>query len=365
MEQSSRITQISALLIFCFLVSVVCGCSGADSQTVNRAAMTFRTSPSVEKDRIMARNSLKLLTEQDKNYLIGPGDLLEVNIFEWVQRDENKVVEVRVEESGQITLPVINALEAGGLTVSELEDGITQKLLEGRVIVNPRVSVIIKEFRSKRIAVVGKVQTPGEYTLRQNVITLLDALAQAGGLSEEAGYELHVIRTRKKPGEATVVAGAPGAGRDGTFVPEVLTVDLIELMEEGNLELNVVLRHGDVVNVPEARQFYVVGFVRKPGGFFLKRPMTVLQAIAMAEGLMEREASPSHCALKRITNNKEEVISLDLVAISRGEQPNIYLLPDDIIDVRQTTTKFVALEVLNFVTRVFHIGYTYRLGDDE
>ncbi len=365
MKQSSRLARIAVFLIYCSLLPILSGCSTSDSQTVNKAAMSFRKSPSAEIDRIMARNSLRLLAEQGNNYLIGPGDLLEVDIYEWVQRDENKVVEVRVEENGQITLPVIRAIEAGGLTISELEEDIINKLVEDKIIINPRVNIIVKEYRSKRIAVVGKVKEPGEYTLQQNVITLLDALALAGGLSEEAGFELHVIRTRKREGEATVVAGVPEAGRNGIPVPEVLTVDLIELMEEGNLQLNVVLKHGDVVNVPEAKKVYVVGFVRKPGGFYLKRPMTVLQAIAMSEGLIEREASPSHCALKRISNNREEVIPLDLVAISRGEKPNLYLLPDDIIDVRQTTSKFVALEVLDFVKRVFHIGYTYRLDNDE
>ena len=135
-------------------------------------------------------------------------------------------------------------------------------------------------------------------------------------------------------------------------------MDLYELLKQGNLDLNVVLRDGDVVRIPRAEQFSVLGFVRRPGRFPLTEPVNVLEGIALAGGLQEREASPKACILKRRTDAGEEIIPLNLVAISRGKAPNRFLLPNDVIDVRQTTAKKVGLEVMDLFRGLFGIGYS-------
>jgi len=344
---------------------------------VNKAAVAAaRLSPSDALSRELALSTMALLDEKKQDYKLGTDDILSVTIFEWLVRDEAKTVEVRVSETGFIHLPLIGSLLVKDQTVNGVEEMIFTCLTEGGFIKQPRISVLVKDFRSKSVAVVGAVVKPGQYSLRENVTTLLDALSLAGGMNERAGYELYVVRPSNSikdvPGGGIIDdtkaalteqnAGLAAFARDGNR--EVMVIDMIELLQEGNLNLNVVLTDGNVVFVPEAPLFYVLGFVRKPGGFALKRPTTVLEGVALAEGLMEGEASPRDCALKRKLPNGEIVIPLDLVAISEGESPNLYLTPNDIIDVRQTTLRKVLLETFEFFKRLFHIGYNLDFDED-
>ncbi len=338
LSRSGKTERFRSFLPILVLSTLFAGCSSTDSQTVNTAVLTIdRCSPSTETDFRLARESRERLDDLVRDYRIGGGDVLEVSIFELEKRDEFKTLDIRIEESGEITIPLTGPLRAGGLTVSELETKITEALIEGEFIKAPRVSVIVKEYQSKKISVLGAVTKPGEFMIRRNAATLLDALGMAGGPTEEAGYEIYIVRAEGKE--------------------ERIAVDLIALMEEGDLDLNVVLGHGDAVYVPKAKRIYVVGFVRKPGGFPLHHPMTVLEGIAMAEGLMEQKASPRDCALKRLNNGVEEIIPLDLVEIARGKSRNFFLQPNDVIDIRQTTTRLITLEFLDFFKRIFHFGY--------
>lgn len=349
--------EIFHRMLLCFCALLLLGgasCSSTDAETVNEMVITLdRFSPSTERDFGLSRNSRLMLEERRQDYRLGPGDVLEINIFELEKRDEFKTVEARVEESGEIIIPIAGSITAGEKTVDELVQLINQRLVEGEFIKEPRTNVTVKEFMSKKVAVVGAVENPGEYMLRQNVTTLLDALGMAGGTTDQAGYELYVVKASRDLQAGRTGAMVPNPG----FDENTIAVDLIALMQEGALDLNVALGNGDVVFVPRAKKFYVVGFVRRPGGFPLNQPMTVLQGIAMAEGLMEREASPTACALKRLSGGKEEIIPLDLLAIAEGEQPNFFLHPNDVIDVRQTTWRFIGLEMLDFFKRIFHFGY--------
>jgi len=206
------------------------------------------------------------------------------------------------------------------------------------------------------------------YTLRQNVTTLLDIVSLAGGLTQRAGGVLYVIRPSagaKTPpvasnAQATAQGKAPGAQG------QTIKVDLYELLEKGDLSLNMVLESGDVVNVPEAPTFSVIGFVRDPGSFPLKKPTTVLEGIALARGLMEEEASPEACLLKRVTAEGEVVMPLNLVAIARGENPNLFLQPNDILAVQQTAQHKAFLDTMSFLKSVVNVGVagSYRLDND-
>jgi len=335
------------------LVAVAGGCGTAGVREVNKAALTQRISHTDDTSRRLARQTRKLLEQRSADYTVGPEDLLEISIFEWEIRNETRAVDVRVGESGTVALPVIGELTVGGLTVQQIKHLLEKRLKSDGILKEPRVSVAVKEFRSKRVAVVGAVEDPGVYTLRQNVTTLLSVLTLAGGTTDKAGQILYVIRAGEEKPPASEKQ-APGEQER----QQVIAIDLYELLEMGNLELNVVLRHGDVVNVPEAKQLFVVGFVRKPGGFPLKRPTSVLQAVALAGGLREREASPSHCILKRRSRFGEELIPIDLVAIAKGRAPNLYLMPDDILDVRQTLAKRLWLGFVDTFRDLFNIGYS-------
>jgi len=395
------------------------GCRTARIRKVNEALYAHRPSQTDDASRLLAFHSRSLLADRRTDYRVGPGDVLEVSIFEWELRDETKAAFFRVSETGRVSLPVIGPLDIGGKNVDEIKALIERRLREGGFIREPQVSVHIREFRSRRVAVVGAVTDPGVYTLRQNVTTLLDVLSLAGGVSARSGTVLHVVRSAAKgratPGaagsgqdqitvgdggeEVTVMVGPrggtvvtegegtaarePGVGKPadqgaGALVEEdtvedespsvaaegeaggsksqIITIDLYELMEEGNLALNMVLQHGDVINVPTAKTFSVIGFVGEPGSFALREPTTVLQGLAMARGLREGQASPKYCYLKRREGKRETVSPLNLVAISEGKAPNFYLQANDVILVRQTKLKKVVTKTVETTTGLISIG---------
>lgn len=284
-----------------------------------------------DESRAIAIESLKQIEKKGQDYLVGPEDLLEISIFEWELREETKTSAFRVSETGYISLPVIGLVYVGGSTVANVRNKIEDTFRSGGFIPDPRISVDIKEFRSNKVSVVGAVRNPGTYTLRQNATTILDILALAGGVSEKAGYLANVIRP------ANVAAGKRAS----------ITIDLYELVIEGNLSINMVLSRGDVVNVPEAETYSVMGSVQKPGNYPMKRPITVMEGIAEAGGPMEKETAPGEVLLHRKMSTGESVLFLDLEAIMKGQKKNCYLQPRDVIEVPEART----YSVIGFVNR--------------
>lgn len=198
-----------------------------------------------------------------KAYRIGPGDLLEIKVFELEQLSQV----VRVSEDGSITLPLLGRVEVDGLT----QDGITQKLtglLQAKYVKKPQVTIFIKEYKSKQIAVIGAVEKPGSYELvgRRN---LLQMVSMAGGFTEKATNEIFVLRSD---------------GLSGTAVS--IPIDLQDLLLNGNQKLNIPIEPNDVINVPVDREIrvFVMGRVTLPGAlkFKISEKVTLLKAIAQA-----------------------------------------------------------------------------------
>jgi polysaccharide export outer membrane protein len=324
----------SGLATFC-LALVVAGCSGA--QKVNQAAL--RASVSSARDRQLALETLARLPEQAVDYQIGANDVLEIGVFQWELSEETKTLAVRVSQEGVISLPLVGDLDVKGKTVRQVRATIEKTLKDGDFIKTPRVSVVVKEFRSKRIAVVGAVKDPGVYTIRENVTRLLDIVSLAGGIAETAGQHLYVVRTDQAGGKSE---------------KQVITVDLHELLKVGDLTFNLVLTDGDVVNVPLAQKIFVYGYVKRPGSYDLKRRTTLLEAIATAGGVDRPMASPSYCVLRR--GNQETVVNL--VDVADGDEPNYYLQPDDVVELRSRFLRRLLLTLWEGTTRVLHVGWT-------
>lgn len=275
-----------------------------------------------------------------RDYRIGPEDLLEVNVLE----DEKLNRVVRVSSQGLISLPLIGVLEVSGLTPFELEQRI-RVLLSEKYIRNPNVSVFVREYRSQRVSVVGAVVKPGVFEIFGER-TVVDVLAMAGGLREEAGPQLFLIRS------------SVGDGRG----PETLVIDLEQLLIKGDFSLNIPLVHGDVLNVPASGKVFVGGEVRRPGGFHLGgKRITVSQALAMAEGLRPG-ANPSGAYIFRYSGSGNERISIpvDLRAVQRGEVEDPFLQENDIVIVPRSGVKTFLLEFRETVKGL--IGFGFSLG---
>jgi len=252
-----------------------------------------------------------------KEYKIGPKDLLEIAVFELPELNQT----VRVSEDGTISLPLLGAVKIDGLTKEELEKKLAG-LLEEKYLQKARVSVFIKEYQSKLVAVIGAVEKPGMYELIGR-FTLLQMISKAGGFKENASSEIFVLREGEK-GETTSIA-----------------VDLDDLMVNGNPKLNILLQPNDVINVPVDKliSVYVFGAVRNPGKveFKMSKKITLLQAVGNAGGLADG-ARKSGVRLKRkdLKTGKETEMKVNLGDIIKGKRRDIELREGDVIIISES-----------------------------
>ncbi len=337
--------SISLAIIFSMIL--VSGCSTPQRYPGTATpALTGTTSSTVFSDdtsRDLVQQTRKLLQLRDTDYRIGPEDVLEISIFEWEMSEQTKTLEFRVSQTGAISLPAIGSVPVGERSVQEVQSIIERRLATAGVLQNPRVGVSVKEFRSRRIAVIGEVNAPGVYAIQQNVTTLMDMLTLAGGPTRNAGLTAFILRKEK-----------------GSFDPVRITVNLKQLFEDGIFDLNAVLQGDDIVFVPNAPLIYVYGNVRAPGGYALNRPIRALEAIALAGGLT-RNAAKRHSYLVRREGpmGLEQIIALNVVHIERGKQRDLFLQDGDVLHIPDSPTKIALSEAWSVFRGIF--TFTYRL----
>ncbi len=255
------------------------------------------------------------------DYRIGADDLLEVTLYDIQSRDgAPRTVSARVSASGIVTLPLVGQVEIAGKTAIEAEAALRDAYR--RFIHEPQITVFIKEYRSYRVSVVGHVEKPGVFEV-SGQRTLLEVLAMAGGLNERAGKTVQISRRR-----------------DDRL--ETLFIDLDRLAKEGDMQMNVAMMAGDVVNVPKAGVIYVQGSVAKPGAYRLRDSMTLTQAIGAAGGPDQELANAAGTRLFRRGENGERVeVPVDWKAINTGRVEDIKLVENDIVVVPMSLPKYV------------------------
>jgi polysaccharide export outer membrane protein len=249
-------------------------------------------------------------------YAIGPKDLLEIKVFDLPELNQT----VRVAEDGTITLPLLGAVRVEGLSKNAVEARL-KELLEEKWLENAQVSVFIKEYQSKRVALIGAVENPGMYKL-VGKLTLLQVISEAGGFTENVSNEIFVLRN--------------GTGEETA----TLVIDLEELLQNGNQKLNLPLQPGDVINVPVDTIIcvYVFGAVGRPGALDVKKSkgISLLQAIAQAGGIAEG-GSKSGVIIKRKTKEGKEIkLKVNIKKIIKGDKPDIKLQEGDVVYVSES-----------------------------
>ncbi len=244
-------------------------------------------------------------------YRVGQGDVLEITVFE--EKELDRVV--RVSADGFIAFPLVGKVKVSGLTPLEIADLLTQKLAAD-YLVNPQVGVFIKEYVSRYVEVMGKVGAPGRYNLTGGA-HLTNVLSRAGGPAKEAGKTLVLVRANTD-------------AKDGYEGP--VYIDLHDLLEEGDMSLNVVVRSGDLVFVPGADEVYVNGEVSQPGPVVYVEGMTLMQAISKV-GSFKQTAAVNRIQIVRSVGGKEQTFIVDAKKIQDGRQPDPVLRPGDLITV--------------------------------
>ncbi len=252
----------------------------------------------------------------DLEYRIGAKDLLEIKVL-----GEDKLsTTVRVSEDGKISFPYLGEIQVDGLTAAQLEKKLS-RLLEEKYIINPQVKVSIREFRSKRVSILGAIGKQGSYELLGRT-TLLEILAEAGGLARDAGKEIIIIRQQA----------------DGSNIS--LKIPVEDLMQKGEAKLNLVLEPDDIINIPADQlvQIYVYGQVKSPGAIqVLKSNIpTLVRAIAQAGGFTERAAKGSVVIRRKDALGNEKEIKVNVKNIQKNKAKDVQLQADDVVFVPET-----------------------------
>ena len=249
-------------------------------------------------------------TEAGGDYLVGQGDKLEITVF----GHEDLVKTVEVGTGGAVNFPLVGDLKVEGRSVAEIDAELTRRLAT-EFLVDPEVSVEVREYRSQWVTLMGEVRTPGRYALRQHM-RLLDVVAEAGGPTKEAGQEIVVTRYDAKTSE----------GRQ-------LRVRLDDLLNASVPDANLPLRHGDVIAVSERSVFYIRGEVNRPSAFVLERGMTIMKAIAVAGGLTQYANRKEVQLVRSREGGGQENIAVNLKKIEDGKIEDITVRADDVIIV--------------------------------
>ena len=256
----------------------------------------------------------------DDRYRIGPGDVLDVRIYNRPQLSRDGV---RVEGSGMIRMPLIEGdIKAACLTEGELAKEISTRY--ARFYKNLQVDVFIKEYQSQQVAVIGAVNDQSRFKLQRRV-RLLELLTYAKGPSTRAGQTINIVHS------STASACKQTDENDSSSV--FTSYKLSEVLQ-GDPKSNPYLEAGDIVTIPEADQIYVVGNVISPVTIPLREPITLTRAIAMAGGLKQDTRKDKIRVLRQdpgTTIRKE--MTVDLSAIEKKSSEDLALLPNDIIDV--------------------------------
>lgn len=272
---------------------------------------------------------------EQPSYRLGPEDTLSVQVLDVADIPDKPV---KVDKNGFIDMPLIGRMEAAGKTAPELEQAIAGRL--EKFVRQPRVSVHVTEYHSQPVSVLGEVGTPGVYQL-SGPKHLLEMISMAGGLRPDAGQTVQITR------EASIgTLDLPGSKADATGKYVSAEIDLTSLLSGRTPAQNILMQPNDVVSVPKADLVYVIGDVKKAGGFTLraKEQMTVLQALSLAEG-MERTAAGGKAKLlrKSTAGGERTEIRVDLTKVLANKAPDVAMQADDILVVPNNAARSLAL----------------------
>jgi polysaccharide export outer membrane protein len=232
------------------------------------------------------------IAQQPKTpYVIGPEDVINIVVY----GHQDLSTQVTIAADGAFSYPLLGRIQAAGLTAQELESQLAKALTE--FVVNPQVNVTVAQFQSQRVHVAGEVKAPGTYVLK-HASTLLDLLIGAGGPTENAGWEVLIVRAAAEPQGA----GAAGGQRPDNLAP--IRIDLARLLA-GEFPQSVRVHDGDTIYVPRAAFYYVDGEVTRPGRYRLERDTTVGKALTVAGGAT-RFAAKTRMKVQRVVAGERQ-----------------------------------------------------------
>jgi polysaccharide export outer membrane protein len=247
------------------------------------------------------------------DYRVGPGDVLEVTVF----GNEDLSRTSTIQTSGVIALPLLGEVEVAGLTLPEVQRKLTT-LLARDFLVNPQVEVKVKEYQSQFVSVVGEVNSPGRKPLRGKT-RLIDVLVEAGGFTPRASGDVQIARR-----EGSFEGG-------GKILRMRLSGSAPSPQDQVNLE--VLLRNGDLITASPKYYVTVEGEVVRPGRYPIEGELTITGAISTAGGLTR--FGSSNLKVRRVDpeTGQTRILDVDLKAVRKGKEPDLALVSNDVVSV--------------------------------
>jgi polysaccharide export outer membrane protein len=271
---------------------------------------------------------------------IGPNDLISVSVYDAPELSGT----FRVSATGTVSLPLLREpIGVKGQLPTAIETTIADALRREELIVRPVVTVRVLEYQSRPISVVGSVKKPITFQAT-GTVTLLDALAQAEGLTPDAGSEILLTRS-------------------GASAGDVIRIPVAALMERADPQYNILLHGGEEVRVPELGKVYVLGNVKRPGAFPAK-DVSLLKTLALCEGLAPYAAKQAFIYRKSLPSQPGIEIPVDLQGILKGKSEDVILRANDILYIPDATGKRLALaaldKILTFASNAGATALIYR-----
>jgi len=313
-------TGIKMLVFACCLSSMLSACGGARSIKGSDVFRSAESNVQSEINKQISNSATQLKSASSRAvYNLGPGDILELTVFQV----EELNTKVRVNGRGEVILPLLGKLDVGNKSLSDVEDEITFKLEED-YLQNPQVSLFIEEYRSQQIAVMGAVDQPNVYSVRQTR-SIFEMLSLAGGLAADASDQIRVKTT-----QLNTETGEPEA--------QDLILSVKKLLAGAEAASYIQLSGGDSILVPKAGVVFVEGAVKTPGSYSMEGETSVLKAIALAGGVPWTGKEGQVQVIRDIAG-KSFAIDVNLDRIRNQKDKDVALMDGDIVVVSYSATK--------------------------
>jgi len=261
------------------------------------------------------------MNREKVDYKVGGYDVLSITVYEEADLSRDHV---RVAADGCITFPLVGRIEVENMNTSEIEQRISQKLMEGQFLFDAHVSVMVEEYRSKQYLILGSVKAPGKYYLREQE-RILDAISRSKGIDfEQGGKQAMVVRTEY-----------PNTEYERKIV---IRIDLEALLSGSDQRSNIPLQDNDVLYFPKPEFFYIIGQVKNPGSFpYVQKKVTLVEAISMAGGFTTI-AARNRTRIIRVENGVEKIIEVKVDAITNSGKKgqDVTIQPEDVIVVPES-----------------------------
>jgi len=263
------------------------------------------------------------------DYKVGGYDVLSIIVYE--EKDLSRE-SVRVTAEGYITFPLVGRIRVADLTTTEIEKLISRMLAEKEYLLDAHVSVMVVKYEGRKFSALGALANPGQYALQARE-RVLDGISKAGGLAsvskfggreEPQAQEGMIIRTlnQGKPNEEKIV----------------INFDLHGLLKGRDRMANILLAENDVIYIPSADFFFIIGEVKNPGSYaFTKKEISIAEAISMAGGFTHI-AARNKTRIVRVEDGKEKIYEVSMDAITKSGKviQAVQIKPNDLIVVPES-----------------------------